>query len=267
MSEGLSGKVCIVTGAARGIGRATAETMASRGANVIVADVNREGGEEVVEAVTVAGGTAAFVSCDMTERDQVFGLMDATEQRFGGIDVLVNNAGVHESDLYGASSVDTLPDEIWDQVMGVNLRGVWWATKACVPYLKRSTRGPAIVNAASTGGLTGMPYSAAYCASKAAVVNLTRVTAIDLAPFGIRCNCFCPGTIRTPMIERFIEATGSDPAAMSSLVDAALIPRLGEPVEIARLVCFLACDESSFINGAVHLIDGGKLAWRGSRST
>jgi NAD(P)-dependent dehydrogenase (short-subunit alcohol dehydrogenase family) len=263
----LTEKVCIITGAARGIGRATAEEMARQGARVVLADVDETGALETVAGIEAAGGQAAFIRCDVTRSEDVTALMAAAAERFGGIDVLHNNAGVHETSLHAASTVDTLPDEIWDAVMNVNLRGAWWAIKAAVPYLKQSARGPSIVNAASTGGLTGFPNSTAYCASKAGLINLSRATATDLADYGIRCNCYCPGTVRTPMIEKYIEAAGDDAAALSPLTSAQLTSRLGEPLEIAKLVCFLASDDASFINGAVYLIDGGKLAWRGTRAT
>ncbi|WP_228430547.1 SDR family NAD(P)-dependent oxidoreductase [Baekduia soli] len=260
----LEDKVCVVTGSGRGIGRATAVEMARRGAKVVVSDVG-ENADETLEAVRDAGGDAIYIRCDITRFDEVKALMDGAAEHFGGIDVLHNNAGVHESDLHGSSTVDTLPDEIWELVFNVNIRGVFWTTKAAAPHLRASTRGPSIVNCASTGGLLGYPNSSAYCASKGAVVNFTRATAVDLAADGVRCNCYCPGSVQTPMIEGFMAAAADDPSAMSGLVGAQLIDRIGQPEEIARLVCFLASDDASFINGAVYVIDGGKLAWRGTR--
>ena len=168
--------------------------------------------------------------------------------------------------IYGPSTIDVLPDEIWDTIMAVNLKAPWLLTKAAVPHLKASTRGPSIINASSVAGTLGYPNSTAYCASKAGLINLTRVAAVDLAVHGIRCNCYCPGSIQTRQLDRFIDAAGGDAAAISTLVGSQLIDRPGEPEEIAKLVCFLASDDASFVNGAVIPIDGGKLAWRGTRA-
>jgi NAD(P)-dependent dehydrogenase (short-subunit alcohol dehydrogenase family) len=147
----------------------------------------------------------------------------------------------------------------------INLRAVWLTTKFAAPHLRRSNRGPNIVNAASVSGLIGFARAAIYCASKAGVIQLTRVAAIDLAPH-VRCNCFCPGVIATPMAREFID-TAEDPAVQErEMVATQLVDRLGEPEEVAKLVCFLASDDAAFITGAAYTIDGGALAWHGVRS-
>jgi NAD(P)-dependent dehydrogenase (short-subunit alcohol dehydrogenase family) len=261
----LEDKVCVVTGSGGGIGRATALEMARRGARVVVSDVNDDGGRETVGLVQEAGGEAEFIHCDVRDRGQVQALMDGAAERFGGIDVLHNNAGVHESDFTGDLSVDTLPDEVWDRVYEINLRGVWYCTKAAAPYLRASQRGPAIVNASSTGGLTGYPMASAYCATKGAVVQLTKTTAIDLGP-DVRCNCYCPAAVDTPMIQKYFEAAEDKEAIEKALIGSHLIPRVGKPEEIAGLVCFLASDEAAWITGAAYVIDGGSLAWRGANA-
>jgi NAD(P)-dependent dehydrogenase (short-subunit alcohol dehydrogenase family) len=262
----LTDKVCVVTGAASGIGRATAVEMARRGARVVLADVDVAGAGEVAGEIEAAGGEALAVACDVTELDQVQAAMEQAASRFGGIDVLHNNAGISESNVYGASTLETLPDPIFQRVFDVNVRGTWWATRAALPFLKRSERGPAIVNASSVGGQLAVPNSAAYCASKAAVINLTRSMALDFAPYGIRCNCYCPGSIRTPMLDAYVESAGGDAVALSHLTASQLMDRPGEAIEVAKLVCFLVSDESSFMTGSIVTIDGGKLAWRGTRS-
>jgi NAD(P)-dependent dehydrogenase (short-subunit alcohol dehydrogenase family) len=261
----IGNKVCVVTGAARGIGRATAAEMARQGARVVVTDIDEAGGAETARLITDVGGDAVFVRCDLTNRDEIFGMIEAAAEEYGGIDVLHNNAAVTESVLYGPSTIETLPEEIWDQIFAVNLRGAWLAIKAAAPYLRRSTDGPNIINASSVAGNLGYPNSTAYCASKAGLINLTRVAAVDLAADGIRCNCYCPGSIQTPQLEDFIASANGDPTVMSNLIGAQLIDRPGDPDEVAKLVCFLASDEAQFINGAVIAIDGGKMAWRGTR--
>jgi NAD(P)-dependent dehydrogenase (short-subunit alcohol dehydrogenase family) len=259
----LADKVCVVTGAGQGMGRAAAIEMAAQGASVVASDVNDELGRATVHAIQEAGGAGHFLHCDVRDREQVRALMDGAAERFGGIDVLHNNAGVHETDLASDTRVDLLADEVWDAVYEVNLRGVWHCTKYAVPYLRES-HGGAIVNAGSVGSIVAYPMAACYSATKGAVAQLTKATAIDLAPDGIRCNCYCPGTIDTPMVAKYIDAAEDREAIESVLTASHLIPRLGRPEEVAKLVCFLASDDASFINGAVYLIDGGALAWRGS---
>ena len=259
----LEDKVCVVTGSGGGIGRATAVEMARRGARVVVSDVNDDGGAETCELVERAGAEAHYVHCDVRDERQIEALMSAAAQRFGGIDVLHNNAGVQESDFTQEAAVDTLSNEVWDAVYEINLRAVWLATKHAAPYLRDSRRGPAIVNAASTGGVLGYPMCPAYSATKGAVVQLTKVTAIDLAPT-VRCNCYCPAAVDTPMVRKYFAAAPDEQALMKALVGSHLIPRLGRPEEVAALVCFLASDEASWLTGAAYTIDGGSTAWRGS---
>jgi len=261
----LEGKVCVVTGAGQGMGRAAAIEMAAQGASVVAADVNDEMGRATIHAIQEAGGAGHFLHCDVRDREQVRALMDGAAERFGGIDVLHNNAGVHETDLASDTRVDLLADEVWDAVYEVNLRGVWHCTKYAVPHLRESPGG-AIVNAGSVGSIVAYPMAACYSATKGAVAQLTKATAIDLAPDGIRCNCYCPGTIDTPMVAKYVDAAEDKEAIESVLTASHLIPRLGRPEEVAKLVCFLASDDASFINGAVYLIDGGALAWRGSNA-
>jgi NAD(P)-dependent dehydrogenase (short-subunit alcohol dehydrogenase family) len=261
----LDGKVCLVTGAAQGIGRATAVEMARQKARaVVVSDVNDVGGEETAELVRGEGAEAHFVRCDMTDSQQIKSLIETAVERCGGLDVLHNNAGVHESDLTDQLTIDTLPEEIWDRVLSINLKSLWLAIKHATPHLRRSTRGPAIVNAASIGGLVGYPMAAAYCSSKGGVLMLTKQAAIDLAP-EIRVNCYCPASIDTPMVAKYYEAAEDREAIDRALTGTHLLPRLGKPEEVASLVCFLASDASSFLTGSAITIDGGSLAWRGSR--
>jgi NAD(P)-dependent dehydrogenase (short-subunit alcohol dehydrogenase family) len=260
----LTDKVCIVTGSGGGIGRATAVEMASQGAKVVVTDVNDEAGAETVGLVEEAGGEAIYQHCDVRSEDEIKALIAAAVDRFGGLDVLHNNAGVHETDFAKEPSVDTLDLEVWTKVYEINLRGVWLTTKHAAPHLRASERGPAIVNAASIGGLVGYPMASAYCSTKGAVLQLTKATAIDLAP--VRCNCYSPGSIDTAMVQKYIDAADDKDAILRTLTGSHLIPRLGEPVEVAKLVCFLASDDASFITGAQFTIDGGSLAWRGANA-
>jgi NAD(P)-dependent dehydrogenase (short-subunit alcohol dehydrogenase family) len=259
----LTDKVCVVTGSGGGIGRATALEMSRQGAKVVVTDFNDEGGKETVDLIEQGGGEAIYVHCDVRDEDQIVALMNTAGDRFGGIDVLHNNAGVHDTDFTSETSVETLPMDVWTRVYEINLRAVWLCTKHAAPYLKRSERGPAIVNAASIGGMIGYPMAPCYCSTKGAVIMLTKATAIDLGP-EIRCNCYCPAAVDTPMVQKYFDAAEDKDAVHRALTGSHLIPRLGKPEEVARLVCFLASDESSWTTGASFVIDGGSLAWRGS---
>jgi NAD(P)-dependent dehydrogenase (short-subunit alcohol dehydrogenase family) len=259
----LEDKVCIVTGSAGGIGRATAVEMGRQGGKIVVSDVNDDGGAETVRQVEDVGAEAHYVHCNVRDEAQIIDLMQAAVERFGGIDVLHNNAGVQENDFTTEAAVDILSNEVWDAVYEINLRAVWLCTKHAAPHLRRSPRGPAIVNAGSTGGLLGYPACPVYSATKGAVIQLTKVSAIDLAPT-IRANCYCPAAIDTPMVQKYFAAAEDEGALRSALVGSHLIPRLGAPEDVAKLVCFLASDDASFITGAAFLIDGGSLAWRGT---
>ena len=204
----MNGRRVLVTGAAQGIGRGIAVEMAAAGAeHVVVADRDVAAGEETVELVKEAGGTASLAVVDLLDSSDIARLVERAVGAMGGIDTVVNNAGVIEATLTEECTVETLPEEIWDIVQGVNLKAVWLVTKFAAPHLRQSERGPSIVNASSVSGLTGYQAAPAYCSSKGGVIQLTRASAVDLSP-QIRVNAFCPGSIDTPMRQGFIDAFG-----------------------------------------------------------
>jgi NAD(P)-dependent dehydrogenase (short-subunit alcohol dehydrogenase family) len=246
----LNGKVAIVTGAGSGIGRASASTFAREGASVACADVQVDGGEETARLIEAAGGKALFLRTDVSRAAEVEALVRRTVETFGRLDCAHNNAGI-EGAVGRTADYD---EEQWARVLAVNLTGVW----LCMKYELQAmaAHGGAIVNTASVAGLVGIPGMPAYCASKGGVVQLTRTAALEYARRGIRINCVCPGTIRTPMVER-LQAPRADEAA---LMRTTPLRRMGEPEEIAESVVWLCSDAASFVTGQALGVDGGYTA-------
>lgn len=253
----LEGKVAIITGAGSGIGRATALRMAHEGARVCLADVSEQGGKETMKMITNAssanGPAATFVKTDVSVEEQVERMVSHAVSKFGRLDVLFNNAGIYEWD-----AVDKIATETWDRIIGVNLRGEFLVLKHAIPHLKK-THG-VVVNTSSSLGVSGALESVAYCASKSGVIGLTRASALDLAKYGIRVNCICPGSIDTSMQAREFGRSGNSDEMRKAYDLIYPVGRIGRPEEVASLVVFLASDESSFITGTPFLIDGGLYA-------
>ncbi|MFN2226590.1 MAG: SDR family NAD(P)-dependent oxidoreductase [Anaerolineae bacterium] len=250
----LEDKAALVTGGASGIGRATALLFAREGAAVAVADIDASGAQLVAQEIVGRGGQAFAIQTDVAQADDCRRAVDHTVKAFGGIDILFNNAGI----IRRADVVETTEDE-WDQVMAVNVRSVFLMCKYVVPIMA-ARGGGAIVNAGSGWGLVGGRQAVSYCASKAAVVNMTRAMALDHGPQGIRVNCVCPGDTDTGMLRSEAQQLGA--AEIEFLAGAADRPlgRVGTPEEIARAVLYLASDAASFVTGTVLVIDGGGLA-------
>jgi NAD(P)-dependent dehydrogenase (short-subunit alcohol dehydrogenase family) len=260
-------KNCLVTGAGQGIGRAIAEEFARRGAgHIVVADINEKSGTETVSLLSAMGVKATFIRTDLTDPDAISAMVEKAVEAAGGLDVLVNNAGITDTLVQGHTTIESLTLDTWHTVMDVNLRAMWLATKLAAPHLRRSSRNPAVVNAGSVAGMTGYPDHPAYCVSKAAVIQLTRVCAIDLAP-QVRCNAFCPATTDTPMRRQFIDSADDKEALDRFLTSSHLIPRAGSVEEVAAVATFLASDAATFLTGAIVPVDGGSLAWRGSHAS
>jgi len=250
----LKDKVCIVTGGGSGIGRASALLFAREGARLAVADKRLQAAEAVTAECTDAGAQALPVAVDVARAAEVQRMIATTMATFGRLDVLVNNAG------YGiAGSVVETDEQAWDDLMAVNVRGVFLCCKYAIPAMQ-ANGGGAIVNTASVVAAVGIRDRAAYCASKGAVAALTRAVAVDHIGDGIRCNAVAPGTVDTPYFDRILK-TSADPAAVrKKLEERQLLGRLGTPEEIAAAILFLAGDESRFATGTILTIDGGMTA-------
>jgi NAD(P)-dependent dehydrogenase (short-subunit alcohol dehydrogenase family) len=249
----LRGKIAIVTGAGRGIGYAIAIRFAAEGATVVAANRNVEEGEAAVEAIRTAGGEATFVRTDIRAPEDCERLIDDTEARYGRIDVLCNNAGVG---LLRTVVETTLDDYAY--VMDTNVRGAFLLCKHAIPGMVERGGG-AIVNIASVAAFVGFERDAAYCASKGALLMLTRQLALDYASAGIRVNAICPGFIDTPELRHYCEQQPDPGAALALCHSAHPMGRIGLPDEIAAGAAFLASDEASFVTGGSLVVDGGLL--------
>jgi NAD(P)-dependent dehydrogenase (short-subunit alcohol dehydrogenase family) len=251
----MKGKVAIVTGAASGIGRATAELLAREGARVVVADRDEAGGRRVAEEIARGGGEAFAQWVDIGEEGAVRAMVESAVARYGALHVLHNNAALTDAAQHAADqSVIGMEVAAWDRAMAINLRGVMLGCKHAIPAMIRSGGG-SIINTSSNQALSGDLSQSAYAAAKAGVQQLTRSVATAYGRHGIRCNAVSPGIIRTPGM-----LAACPPEVIREIVRHNLVPRLGEPEDIARAVLFLASDESSFITGQVLCVDGGQLA-------
>jgi len=245
----LEGKVAVVTGAGKGIGRASALIFSREGASVVVADVDEDGGRETVSLIEGAGGQASFVRTDVSVKGDVFAMVEHAVRTFGGLDCAHNNAGITSP----MAPVADYPDDGWDRAIAVQLTGVYYCLKAEIPrMLERG--GGAIVNTASGVGLIGYPEQSAYTASKHGVIGLTKVAALDYGAKGVRVNAICPGTARTPMVD---EAVRGDPHLDAHLKTLHPIGRIGEASEIAEAAVWLCTPAASFVLGVALPVDGG----------
>jgi NAD(P)-dependent dehydrogenase (short-subunit alcohol dehydrogenase family) len=247
----LEGKVAIITGAATGIGRATALLFAGEGASVVIADVNEDDAQRTVANIEDEGGSARFVQADVSEAEDVQAFMERAAEEMGGIDVIVNNAGAQRS-----GAVTEFEESEWDLLMRVNPRSCFLGAKYGVPHL-RERGGGSIVNVSSLAGLKGGPGMTAYSASKGAIIAFTRALAEELAPDNIRANSVCPGWIDTPFNEPAIEFMGGRAQQEEMVQQTVPLKRQGTPEEIAPGILYLASDASSYVTGQELVIDGG----------
>ena len=246
----MEGKVALVTGGARGMGTAEARLLAKEGASVAVADILEDQGRSVAEDISTAGGRSLFLALDVSREEDWRRGVDAVVSAYGGLDVLVNNAGIGQQ-----VSIEETSGELWDRVMAVNATGVFLGTKHAIGPMRRAGGG-SIINISSLAGLLGGGTSAAYHASKGAVRLFTKSAAIQYGQYGIRVNSVHPGVIETPMNQEFL----NDPANRRNSVSKTPLGRIGTPEDVAYAVLYLASDDSSFVTGAELVVDGGRAA-------
>ena len=246
-----SGKVAFVTGAASGIGRATALAFAREGASVVVADVSEPSNQETARLIEAQGGQALAVKCDVTRAEEVKAALDQTIEAFGRLDFAFNNAGIEPKQ---AAPVAEYEEEEWNRIIDIDLRGVFLCMKHEIPLILKQGRG-AIVNTSSGAGIIGIKGSPAYTAAKHGVIGLTKAAALDYASQNIRVNAVCPGYIDTPMMGRF---TGGTDAGRAQVIAEEPVGRMGTPEEIAAAVLWLCSDAAAFMIGHAMVIDGGQ---------
>ena len=252
MGSRLVDRVAVITGAARGIGRAAAELFAREGARVVLSDIDEELGVAATQSIREEGGDALFVQADVSECADVEALFDTVERRYGALHVLYNNASIFLGKEDGP--VADLAEETWERVLGVNLRGLYLCCRYGIP-LVIETGGGSVITTSSSAGVMGIPGCDAYTATKGATIALTRSMAVEYGGNGIRVNCIAPAGVDTEMLrESSLDNPDFDEAAF---LEKAPTGRYGTPIEVARVALFLASDDSSYLNGAVIRADGG----------
>src|SRR5579862_152835 len=257
MSGKLDGKTALITGGAGGIGRAAATLFATEVAAVCIVDLNQEAGQEVVREITKAGGRAIFERADVTCSAECRRVVERALHEFGGIHILFNNAGI----IRRASTIE-ISEQDWDAVMAVNIKSIFLMCREAIPIMARA-EGGSIINTASGWGLAGGPRAVAYCASKGAVVLMTKAMAIDHGRQKIRVNCICPGDTDTAMLRSEARQVGETEERFLAGSAQRPLGRIGTPEEIAHAALYLASDASSIVTGAALVVDGGGLAGSG----
>ncbi len=249
----VANKRIVITGGASGIGAASAKVLASRGAKVLISDVNQADGEALAKSLTDAGGEVYFCRTDVSDPSEVAALVKQACEQLGGVDVMINNAGVD----HNPANMLEVPQADFDRNIAINLTGVWHCMRSALPVMLKQGNGQ-VINVASVAGLRSSPMLSAYSAAKHGVVGLTKAAAVEFARANIRCNAICPSFVDTPMVQNTLKKV--DERAQRAIVGANPMKRLGKVEEIAYAIAWLSSDESSFMTGQNVVLDGGMLA-------
>lgn len=251
----LEGKVAVITGAASGIGLATARLFAQEGASLFLGDVDEKAGRRAADEIGTGGDQVEFVPTDVTSGDDVKRLIDGAVERHGKLDVIFNNAGISMS-----KQIPDTSEEDFDRIVAINFKGVFLGCKHAIPHLLENPDGGAILNMSSNGGLVGRPGDPLYSATKHAVMGLTKSLAVTYADRGIRTNALCPGAIDTPMVEGIVDSFGDREEGLRRVLANSPTPRVASAEEVARAGLFLVSPGNSYVNGVGLAVDGGKAA-------
>ena len=252
MTERLKDKITLITGGSSGIGRAAAQLFSREGAKVVIADINAEGGEETTQSINDAGGEAYFVKTDISKSNEIEALINKVLERHDRLDCAFNNAAI----LGEIVSLVDHTEETWDHVLDTNLKGTWLCMKYEIPQMLKQGGGAVVNTTATTGLQVGGRTRCAYAASKAGIVSLTKVAALENAEYGVRVNALCPSHTRSPMLEKFFELR---PELEADFIAQAPMGRIAAPKEVAEAALWLCSDASSFVTGHVLAVDGGYL--------
>jgi len=253
-NDNFAGKVVIITGGTSGIGLQTAITLLQGGASVALIGRQQEKGQAVLEKLGTYGSKVCFIPGDISKTLDCQKVIDQAVAKFGRLDIVINSAGI-----YMEKAISDVEEDEFDHMMNINIKGTYFICKYALPYL-RQTGGGAIVNISSDAGINGNCLCTTYCASKGAVTTFTKALALETIHYGIRVNCVCPGDVDTPMLQEQLIGIDNPEEYLRDMASLYPIGRIAQPQEIANVICFLASDEASFVNGAVWTVDGGLTA-------